>query len=181
MAFMMMIFLVVGGLFLASYNTLISLKHGVEESAASIDNQLQRRSDLIPNLVTTVKSFAKHEEDVFKNVTEARERMMSASTMQEKGQASAELSSALSRLIAISENYPELKSDKVYVGLMDELAGTENRIAHARDKYNASVRKLNETIEKLPYSLFAGFAGAYKAEYFNAEESAKKPVKVDLD
>ncbi|MBQ8707542.1 MAG: LemA family protein [Succinivibrionaceae bacterium] len=169
------------GVYFMSYNTLIGLKHGVEEGAAAIDTQLQRRSDLIPNLVATVKGFARHETEVFKSVTDARERMMSASTMAEKSAANGELSGALSRLLAISESYPELKSDKVYIGLMDELSGTENRIAHARDKYNRKVRALNETMEKLPYSMLVPSLAIDKADYFEAEASARKPVKVELD
>lgn len=181
LAVFLAVFLIGGGVLFSSYNTLIGLKHDVQEKAAAIDSQLQRRSDLIPNLVTTVKAFAKHETDVFKSVTDARERMMAAGSMSEKSAASAELSNSLSRLLAIAESYPELKSDKVYVGLMDELSGTENRIAYARDQYNARVKELNQTIEKIPYVMLASSMNIHPAEYFRVEEEAKKNVKVDLD
>ncbi len=181
LAVFLAIIVLAGGFLFTSYNTLITLKHSVQEKEAAIDSQLKRRTDLIPNLVVTVKGFAKHENEVFKSVTDARERMMSAGTMSEKSAASAELSGSLSRLLAVAENYPELKSDKVYVGLMDELAGTENRIAYARDKYNASVRELNQTIEKIPYVMFAASMNIHPAEYFHVEEKEKNSVKIDLD
>ena len=113
--------------FNSQYNTMVQLSTEVEEGMANIDSSLERRADLIPNLVNTVKGFAAHESGIFSEVTEARKALLSAKSIDEKAQANEALSGALGRLLAISENYPDLKSDKVYIGLMDELAGTETQ------------------------------------------------------
>ena len=138
LAVFLAVFLIGGGVLFSSYNTLIGLKHDVQEKAAAIDSQLQRRSDLIPNLVTTVKAFAKHETDVFKSVTDARERMMAAGTMSEKSAASAELSNSLSRLLAIAESYPELKANTNFQELQTQLADVEEDIANSRKYYKST-------------------------------------------
>ena len=169
------------GVYFHSYNTLINLKHAVEANAAGIDNQLQRRADLIPDLVEVVKSYSKHEEKIFKELADARSKMMSAGTMAEKSQANDMMSGALGRLLAVVENYPDLKSNQTYTALMDELAGTANRISYARDKYNKSVQNLNQTMEKLPYSMLVPSLNIESAEYFHIEESARKVERIKLD
>lgn len=170
--------LVIG--FIGGYNSLVSKQTAVEEQAANIDTQLQRRADLIPNLVKTVKSFTQHESEVFSEVTEAREKLMSAGTMAEKSEANEEVTSALNKLIAIAESYPELKSDTVYVDLMDELAGTENRISYARENYNAAVASYNKAIRTFPGMFFANMFGFEKADMFEAAAGAETVPDVDL-
>lgn len=162
------------------YNSLVSAQTEVEEQAANIDTQLQRRADLIPNLVKTVKSFAEHETAVFSEVTKARENLMAAGTMAEKAEANEEMNTALGKLIAVAEGYPELKSDAVYTQLMDELAGTENRIAYAREEYNAATASYNKAIRVFPGSVFAGMFGFEKAQLFEAEKGAQSVPEVDL-
>lgn len=165
----------------SNYNSLVSLQMTVEEQGANIDSQLQRRMDLIPNLVETVKGFTKHETAVFDAVTSARENMMSADDMAEKSAANEEMTGALNNLIAIAEAYPELKSDTVYVGLMDELAGTENRISYARTEYNAAVTSYNTAIRRFPGSIFAGIFGFEKADFFEAAEGAQEVPEVNFE
>ncbi len=165
----------------SSYNSLVSLQMSVEEQGANIDAQLQRRVDLIPNLVETVKGFTAHETEVFDAVTTARENMMAASNMTEKSAANEEMTGALNKLIAIAEAYPELKSDTVYVGLMDELAGTENRISYARTEYNATVTSYNTAIRKFPGNIFAGIFGFEKADFFEATEAALEVPEVSFE
>ncbi len=166
--------------FVGGYNSLVSKQTAVEEQAANIDTQLQRRADLIPNLVKTVKSYAEHESEVFSEVNEAREKLMQAGTMAEKSEANEEVTSALNKLIAVAESYPELKSDTVYIDLMDELAGTENRIAHSRENYNAVVADYNKAIRMFPGMFFAGMFGFEKADLFEAAAGASEVPEVDL-
>ncbi|SKB70921.1 LemA protein [Lachnospiraceae bacterium] len=166
---------VIGG-----YNSLISKQTAVEEQYANIDTQLQRRNDLIPNLVNTVKGYTDHESEVFQQVTEAREKMMAANSVAEKSEADAEVTSALNKLIAVAENYPELKSDTVYVSLMDELAGTENRISYARQEYNASVASYNKSIRAFPGVMYANIFGFEKAELFEASEGSDVVPSVEF-
>ncbi len=164
-----------------SYNSIINMQIQVEEQSSNIDTQLQRRMDLIPNLVNTVKGFTEHENEVFNAVTEARENLMSANTMAEKSEANEQVTSALNKLIAIAEAYPELKSDSVYTGLMDELAGTENRISHARTEYNQSVSKYNIAIKKFPAVMFAGMFGFERADFFEAAQGSEKVPEVNFE
>ncbi|MCR4674329.1 MAG: LemA family protein [Lachnospiraceae bacterium] len=166
---------------IGSYNSLVSKETAVEEQAANIDTQLQRRADLIPNLVSTVKGYTDHETEVFTAVTEAREKLLAADTMSEKSEANDEVSSALGKLVAIAESYPELKSDTVYVDLMDELSGTENRISYARTSYNEAVATYNKAIKKFPGVLFANMFGFEKAELFEASESAESVPEVSFE
>ncbi len=162
------------------YNSLVSKQTAVEEGEANIDTQLQRRADLIPNLVNTVKGYTAHEDEVFGEVTKAREKLMAANTIEEKSEADAELTGSLNRLIAIAEGYPELKSDTVYVDLMDELAGTENRISYARQEYNAAVTTYNKAIKTFPGVLFANAFGFDRAGFFEAQEGSKEVPKVEF-
>lgn len=168
------------GIPVSSYNSLVSLQTAVEEQEANIDSQLQRRMDLIPNLIETVKGFTAHETAVFDAVTSARENMMSADSMAEKSAANEEMTGALNNLIAIAEAYPELKSDTVYVGLMDELAGTENRISYARTEYNAAVTSYNMATRRFPGNIFANMFGFEKADFFEAKEGAQEVPEVNF-
>ena len=166
------------GFFAVGYNSLVAKQTIVSQKAADIDTQLQRRADLIPNLINTVKAFTDHENEVFSEVTQAREHLMAASSMAEKSEADQEVTSALNKLIAISESYPELKSDTVYVDLMDELAGTENRISYARQEYNAAVTDYNMATRTFPGVLFANMFGFEKEELFEAKAGADEVPEV---
>ena len=157
----------------SSYNRLVSAQSGVEEQAANIMTQLQRRADLIPNLIQTVNNYTTHETEVFAAVTEARQQMLSAKSIPEMAKADGEMGAALTQLVAVAEAYPELTSDTVYVGLMDELAGTENRIAVARTDYNASVKDYNLAIRRFPGALYARLFGFAQADYFEASADAQ--------
>ena len=147
---------ILGGWIISQRNALIALDEDVNEAWSNIDTDLQRRNDLIPNLVATVKGYATHEEEVFTGIADARGRLAGATTMQEKAEADAALTTGLGRLLAIAENYPELKANEGFLRLQDELAGTENRIKVTRKRYNEDVKRYNRTIRQFPGSLFAG-------------------------
>jgi len=163
-----------------SYNSLVAKSESVNTALSQIDNQLQRRNDLIPNLVETVKGYAAHEEEIFTNIAEARAKLAGAVSVEETASASNELSNALSRLLAIAENYPELKADASFRQLADELAGTENRIAVARMQYNEVARDYNTTIRRFPTVIIASLFNFEKVEYFEAAEGAREVPKVDF-
>ncbi len=163
---------------IGSYNGLATGHESVITAQANIDTTLQRRADLIPNLVAAVKNFAEHETEVFDKVLEARKQLMNAGTMEEKAEADGALTQALGGLNIIVENYPELKSDATYVSLMDELAGSENRIAVARKDYNDTVRSYNNSVIRFPGSIFASVFGFQKAGYFEASSDAAKTPNV---
>ncbi len=162
------------------YNTLVTEQEQVESAWSEVENQLQRRNDLIPNLVSTVKGFAAQEKDVLLGVTEARSRVAGAGTPSESMAASNQLSGALSRLLVVVERYPNLKSDQNFIRLQDELAGTENRLAVARKRYNDSVRSYNTTTRKFPTNLIAGFFDFDSRDYFEAPESAQAVPAVEF-
>ena len=153
-------------------NKMVNADEAVMSQWAKVENQYQRRADLIPNLVSTVKSFAAHETEVYDAVLEARTQLMNASTMQDKADADAALDAALTQLNVVVEAYPELKSDTTYIGLMDELAGSENRISTARKDYNEVVRSYNQRIVTFPTSILANMFGFTKADYFEAAAGA---------
>jgi LemA protein len=173
----MVLLLLVSG---CGYNTMVTQSEQVDAAWSEVENQLQRRNDLIPNLVNTVKGFAAQEQDVLVKVTEARSRVAGAGTPEQKIQASNELSGALSRLLVVVEKYPELKSNQNFLRLQDELAGTENRLAVARMRYNEVVREYNTTIKKFPTNLMASVFGFQAKPYFEAPEGAKEAPKVEF-
>lgn len=162
----------------SSYNGLVAANEAVNGKWSQIENQLQRRADLIPNLLETVKGFAAQERQVIQSVADARAKLAGAAGPAAKAEANGELSGALSRLLVVVENYPQLKSDQNFRSLMDELSGTENRIAVARKDYNDAVQGFNTKIRSFPTNLFAGMMGFGPKEYFKAEEGAKKVPQV---
>ena len=165
---------VIGMSLMSSYNGLVSQQEAVNSKWSQIDNMLQRRADLIPNLVNTVKGFAAQERAVIDSVTAARAKLASSQGPVARGEANGELTGALSRLLVVVENYPNLKSDKTFIGLMDELSGTENRIAVARRDYNETVQSYNTKLRTFPTSIIAGMFNFTQKEYFRAEEAAKQ-------
>ncbi len=168
--------LVVGGI----YNNLVGLDQGVKKSWADVESQLQRRYDLIPNLVSTVQGYAKHEKDIFIQVAEARAKLAGAATLNEKVGAANQMEGALGRLLAIAENYPQLKASQNFIALQDELAGTENRVAVARMRYNESVETYNSKARSIPSAFFVGIFGFDKEKpFFQVKsEAAKEAPKV---
>lgn len=154
-------------------NNLVSMEAKVDAALANIDTNLQRRADLIPNLVSTVKGYAAHEQEAIDSVTEARANLAGASTVEEKAAADSALTTALNNLLVIVENYPDLKASANFTQLADELAGTENRIAIARRDYNDAVQSYNTAIRKFPTSLVAGLFGFTQKDYFRASDGAQ--------
>lgn len=170
----------IAAVFIGGYNSLVSAKENVDSYRSTIDTQLQRRNDLIPNIVNTVKGYTNHESEVLGAVSDARARLAGASTTKETAEADAELSSAVGRLLMIVENYPELKADTQFTALTDELAGTENRIAVARKDYNDAAKSYNTMIKRFPKVILANMFGFEKADYFEAAEGAEKVPEVNF-
>jgi LemA protein len=160
------------------YNSLVGRSEEVDGAWAQVENVLQRRADLIPNLVETVKGFAGHEKEVIGQVAAARAKLAGARGPEQAAAADAQLSSALSRLLVVVENYPQLKANENFTRLQDELAGTENRVAVERKRYNDAVRDFNASIKRFPGNLFAGMFGFDAREYFQASEAAQKVPQV---
>lgn len=160
------------------YNSVKSARLNVDAAYGQVENQMQRRADLIPNLVNTVKGYMKHEEAQIKAVTDARARLMNAGSPEELGAADAELTGALGKLIAIAENYPDLKANTQFTELMREISGTENRIAVARMDYNEAIRFYNIKIQTFPGTFFADMMGMRPLPQFRAEEKAKEVPQV---
>lgn len=169
---------IMAAMFFSSYNGLVSMNENVTGKWSQVENQLQRRNDLIPNLVNTVKGYAAHETEVFKTVSDARAKLGGAKTVAETTAANNEINSALSRLLVVAENYPDLKANTNFQQLQDELAGTENRIAVARKDYNDAVQSYNAKIKSLPTSLYAGAFGFTAKDYFKADAAAQKVPQV---
>lgn len=163
-----------------SYNNLVTLNEGVNSKWSQIDVNLQRRADLIPNLVATVKGYAAHEQGIMNNLADARSRLVGAQTVADKAAANEELNSALARLLVIVENYPNLKADANFRQLQDELAGTENRIAVARKDYNDSVQVFNTRIRKFPTNIWASMLGFAPREYFQVQAGAQNTPQVQF-
>ncbi|MBM3297127.1 MAG: LemA family protein [Candidatus Aminicenantes bacterium] len=184
---MLFVFLIFIGLFVlfvvGLYNSLVTLRNRCDNGWAQIDVQLRRRYDLIPNLVETVKGYAKHEREVFERVTQARTQAISAGTVKEQGSAENMLQGALKSLFAVAENYPELKANQNFLMLQEELAGTESKVAYSRQFYNDSVMKFNTRIQMFPSNIIAGMFGFKERDYFEigaGEAAAKEPVKVSF-
>ncbi|WP_421924969.1 LemA family protein [Lysinibacillus capsici] len=174
------ILVVIALLFIPKYNSLVTAEENVDSKWAQVENQLQRRYDLIPNLVESVKGYANHEQEVIANITEARAQMGSASSPEEQAVANDALTGALSRLLVVVENYPNLKADANFRQLMDELAGTENRLAVAREDYNNEVQQFNKNVKRFPGNLMAGMFGFEQKEYFKAAAGADKAPSIDF-
>jgi LemA protein len=178
----MRIVLLAGALLLAvpgcGYNSMIDLREKIDAAWAQVENQLQRRNDLIPNLVEVTKGYAAHEREIFTAVAEARSRLIAAGSRGEKIAAAESLGSALSRLLAIAERYPDLKANTQFARLSDELAGTENRIATERRRYNETVREYNTYVKRFPQLLTARAFGFAPEAYFEAPQEAQKAPEV---
>lgn len=169
----------IGGI-VGSYNNLVKLRENVTSAQSVVETQLQRRADLIPNLVNTVKGYASHEEDVFTAVADARTALSGAKTVDELNSAQSQLDSAVSRLLAIAESYPDLKANENFINLQDELAGTENRISVARQDYNDAAKEYNTKIQSFPASIIAGLFHFEKVDYFTATAEAATVPAVDF-
>lgn len=174
------LFLIVGGWLRGEYNSLVQLDEGVTTAWSQVENQFQRRADLIPNYVETVKGYASHERETLQAVTEARSRVAGAGTREEKIEANQQLTSALSRLLLVVERYPDLKANVNFQMLQDELAGTENRIAVERRNYNEVVRSYNVKVRSFPTALIAGMFGFDRAEPFEATPGAEQAPEVNF-
>lgn len=168
------------GIFIYIYNSIIRQENRIDNSWAQIDVQLKRRTDLIPNLMETVKGYMKHERTVLENVTKARAAIMAAKTPQESINADNMLTGALKSLFAVSENYPELKASQNFLNLQDELAHTENKIAYARQHFNDSVLAFNNTIETFPGNFFAGIMGRKERKMLEVPAEERKAPKVSF-
>lgn len=184
-AIVLIVILAVIGIFVfslfGSYNSLVALDEEVNTQWANVESKLQRRYDLIPNLVESVKGAMAQEQEVFTAIADARARLAGAGTTSEKVEASNELEGALSRLLVVVENYPELKSNQNVTALMDELAGTENRISTERDRYNEVVRGYNESVRKFPKNILAAMFGFETRPYFEATAGAETAPEVNFD
>jgi len=173
----------IGGCAVTGYNQAIVIDEGVKQKWAQVENVLQRRYDLIPNLVETVKGVAAQEQTVFLGIAEARKAYFQArdtGTVGEQAAAASGVERALSRLLVLQEQYPQLKSNESFLKLQDELAGTENRVAVERKRYNESVQELNTFVRRFPTSLYASLAGVKEADYFEVPPEAKQAPKVDF-
>jgi len=171
--------LLFGGKLMGTRNELVTQREAIKGAWADVDNNLQRRADLIPNLVETVKGYAKEETTVFTNIANARSALIGARTPAEKIQANSQVDSALSRLLVIAENYPQLKANENFLRLQDELTGTENRIAISRRRYNETVQKYNTSIELFPNNIAASLFGFQREDaYFKTDPAARTVPKV---
>jgi LemA protein len=173
--------IMVGGSYVSSKNTMVTKNEAIKQAWSQVDVVLQRRADLIPNLVATVKGYSQHEQTVLDDIAAARSNLLGAKTPADKISANGQLDGALGRLLLLTENYPDLKADKNFMALQDELAGTENRIAVERRRYNEAIQDYNTYIGQFPNSIYAGWAGFQRNnDYFNASESAREVPKVDF-
>ena len=175
------IIVIIGMLLISGYNGMVSKQETVDSSLSNLDVMLQRRADLIPNLVNTVKGYTSHETEIIDKITEARSKLVNANGVEEMSEANNELSSSLNALMVVVENYPDLKSSENFIQLSDELAGTENRIAVARKDYNDAVKTFNTSIKRFPNNILAGIFGFDEAVYFEADEKAQEVPSVNFE
>lgn len=174
------IIVIIGGMLISGYNGLVTKQENVTTALSNLDVNLQRRADLVPNLVSTVKGYAAHETEIIDKVTEARAKLAGANSVAEKSEANDELSSALNSLMIVVENYPDLKSSQNFINLSDELAGTENRIATSRRDYNTAVQTYNTSIKRFPTNILAGMFNFSEATYFEANEGSQEVPSVSF-
>jgi LemA protein len=173
-----LVVLVLAGVWI--YNRLVTLRTRVENGWSQIDVQLRRRADLIPNLVETVKGYAAHERELFQQVTEARARSVGATGVTDQADAENQVTATLRQLLAVVENYPDLKANQGFLALQEELIGTESKIAYARQFYNDQVMRLNTLIQSFPSSIVAGASRFEERPFFEIDEPTRGPVQVDL-
>ncbi len=174
----LLVILIPFGYLKGTYNSLVRMDEGIKGAWAQVENQLQRRYDLIPNYVETVKGYAKHEKEVFLKVTQARSKVAGAGAISEKIAANNQLSSALARLLVVVERYPDLKANANFIRLQDELAGTENRISVERRRFNEAVKVFNIKIRSFPTNFIAGMFGFEKATFFEVPKEKQEVPKV---
>lgn len=175
------VILILGGTLISGYNDLVEKNENVESKYSDISVQLERRADLIPNLVNTVKGYMKHEEKIIESVTTARENLVNAKSLTDKAKANEELTVSLNNLIAVVENYPDLKANTNFINLQDELAGTENRVAVARKDYNDTVSTYNKAIKSFPKNILASMFNFEEKDYFEAKESTNEVPNVSFN
>ncbi len=173
--------IIIAMMMIGTYNGMVSKKEAVDSSLSDLDVMLQRRADLIPNLINTVKGYTSHENEIIEKVTQARTKLVNADSIEEKSKANNELSNSLDALMVVVENYPDLKSSENFRQLSDELAGTENRIAVARKDYNNSVKTFNTSIKKFPNSILSGMFGFEQESYFEADEKSSEVPSVNFE
>ncbi len=166
--------------FIGAYNSFVVLKARIKEALSGIDVQLKRRADLIPNLIETVKGYAKHEKEVFENVTKARSILMKAETLVDKAEAYNQLTQALKSLFAVAENYPQLQANQNFLDLQRQLEDTEDKVAYSRQFYNANVLDYNTKVRMFPSNLIANIFGFKEEEFFAANEEERKSIKVSF-
>lgn len=177
------IILVIVAILFGMYNSIVRLRNAAEQFFSQIDVELERRNDLVPNLVNTVKGYASHEREVLENVTKARQQLMNlpeGASNKDKLAASDNLSSALSRLIAVSESYPDLKANQNFLALQEELTNTENRISGSRQAYNRAVMNYNNRIQSVPHNLIAGMFGFEEMTYLEIPEAKREVPNVQF-
>ncbi len=174
------IILVIVAWFILTYNNFVNLRNRVKNAWAQINVQLKRRYDLIPNLVETVKGYAKHEKEIFENIAELRAKAMGATSIKDIGESNNQITGTLKTLFAIAENYPELKANEEFLKLQEELTNTENKIAFSRQFFNDIVMNYNAAQQKIPANLIAGMMNLKPEEYYPVDEAEKGPVKVQF-
>ena len=172
--------LIIGGSVISTRNRLVTMNEAINGQWSQVENQLQRRNDLIPNLVSTVKGYASHEKEIFENIAAARAKMAGATTKDDTIDGANQMSGALSRLLMVVERYPDLKANQNFSQLMDELAGTENRLSVERKRYNDLVRDYNASLRRFPDNMIAGMFNLHPATYFKVPEEAKAVPKVQF-
>lgn len=174
------IVLLIGATIVGSYNSLVDLEEKVDKEYSNVSVMIERRADLIPNLVSTVKGYVSHEEKVISDITTARENLLKSNTLEDKEKANEELTNAINALMVVVENYPDLKASDNFIQLSDELAGAENRIANARREYNDAVQAYNSKRKKFPTSILANMFGFEEKEYFEVDPAKTEVPKVEF-